>query len=142
MRTLLSIIFFLISLNLFCQNEIIVNIDKDKSQSSDIFIKADTMPILKCQYKGDYLEKINQFVINNLKWPNNEIDCTGNVYVQFIIEKDGSISNIKILRGLDSCDGFNEEALRVVGLMKHWKPGIKNNEKVRVMLTIPIKFMI
>ena len=86
-------------------------------QKSDIFIQADTMPDLICDFKGDYLTKIKTFMRNNLTWPNQKIDCEGTIYVQFIAETDSTISNIKILRGLDGCNGFNEQALRVIKLM-------------------------
>ena len=139
---LIYIVFSISSMTAFGQKDTIVQTNKDNVKSSNIYYQADTMPILHCDYDGNYLEKINQFIKHNLQWPDNEIDCSGNVYVQFIVETNGSISDIKIIRGLDSCTGFNEEALRVVKLMKSWTPGIKDNQNVRVMLTISVKFML
>lgn len=135
-------VFSIISMSAFGQEDTIIQINKSDIKPSNIYFQADTMPILHCEYDGNYLEKINQFISHNLKWPDNETDCFGNVYVQFIVETNGSISKIKIVRGLDSCNGFNEEALRVVKLMKSWTPGIKDNQKIRVMLTVAVKFII
>lgn len=126
----------------FGQEDTIIQINKNDIKSSNIYYQADTMPILNCDYDGNYLGKINQFIRHNLKWLDSEAECYGNVYVQFIVETYGSISNIKIVKGLDECEGYNEEALRVVKLMKSWTPGIKDNQKVRVMLTVPVKFML
>jgi TonB family protein len=140
--TLICIVFTIISMSAFGQEDTIIQINKNEIKSSNIYYQADTMPILHCDCDGNYLEKINQFIRDNLQWPDNEIDCSGKVYVQFIVETNGSISDIKIIRGLDSCTGFNEEALRVVKLMKSWTPGLKDNQKVRVMLTVAVKFML
>ena len=129
-------------MTVFGQKDTIVQINNDNIKSSNIYYQADTMPILHCDYDGNYLEKINQFIKHNLKWLDSETECYGNVYVQFIVETNGSISNIKLIGGLDGCTGYNEEALRVVKLMKSWTPGIKDNQNVRVMLTISVKFML
>lgn len=139
---LICIVFTVISMSAFGQEDTIIQINKKEIKSSNIYYQADTMPILHCDYDGNYLEKINQFIRHNLKWLDSETECYGNVYVQFIVETNGNISNIKIVRGLDGCVGYNEEALRVVKLMKSWAPGIKDNQKVRVMLTVPVKFML
>ena len=139
---LICTIFSIISMTAFGQKDTIVQINKSNLKSSNIYYQADTMPILNCDYDGNYLEKINQFIRHDLKWLDNGTECYGNVYVQFVVETNGSISNIKIVRGLDGCVGYNEEALRVVKLMKSWTPGIKDNHKVRVMLTVSVKFML
>lgn len=141
-RLLLFSILIFQSLLTFGQEEVIIKLANDKIQKSNIFIQVDTMPVLICDLEGDYLTKIKTFVGQNLKWPNSEIDCAGTIYVQFIVETDSTMSNINILRGLDSCDGFNDEALRVVKLMTKWSPGIKDGQNVRVQLTVPVKFKI
>ena len=142
MKILICFIFVSMSILAYSQEEKIIKLNDGELKSSDVFVKVDTMPILYCDYNGDYLEKINQFINDNLNWPNPEIDCYGNVYVQFIVEIDGSISNVKIIRGLDSCEGYNEEAIRVIKLMDKWTPGYKDKKKVRVLLTIAVKFKI
>lgn len=86
-------------------------------------------------------EALYQFIAANIKWPNTQCDCTGKVYVTFVVEKDGSITNPKLIR--DICDmhcGFGEEALRVVKLMPKWKPGQHRGKPVRVQFNLPINF--
>lgn len=83
-----------------------------------------------------------KFLQKNLRFPAvaQEQGMSGKVLLSFIIEKDGSLSNIKIERGAGY--GFDEEALRVLKLAKAWKPGIQNNQPVRVRYNIPINFQL
>jgi len=62
----------------------------------------------------------------------------GTVYVSFVVEKDGSISNVKALKGVGG--GCNEEAVRVVKEMPKWKPGTDKGKPVRVQFNMPIQF--
>lgn len=62
----------------------------------------------------------------------------GKVFIGFIVEKDGSLSNLKVLR--EPGYGSGKEALRVMSLSPKWEPGIQNKKKVRVQYTIPISF--
>jgi protein TonB len=65
-----------------------------------------------------------------------DLDVQGKIFVQFIVEKDGSLSNIEIIRNLDPfCDS---EAIRIIRLMPKWKPGEFRNKKVRTKIQIPI----
>jgi protein TonB len=66
------------------------------------------------------------------------IHCQGKVYISFIVEKDGSISNKKFAKQL--CSGFDEKAMEVIELMKTWQPGTIDQEPVRTLVTIPINF--
>lgn len=88
------------------------------------------------------MEALYQFLAANLKWPCKDCDCFGKVFVTFVIEKDGSISNAKVLR--DPCHnyGFGQEALRVVSLMPKWKPGRQRGNPERVQYNLPINFSI
>ena len=69
-----------------------------------------------------------------------ESGITGTVYVQFVVEANGSISNVKLARGIGG--GCDEEAMRVVKAMPKWKPGKQNGRPVRVSFTLPIKFLL
>jgi protein TonB len=60
------------------------------------------------------------------------------VFIGFIVEPDGSLSDFKVLRGIGY--GCDEEALRVAKSMPKWKPGMQNGETVRVSYLIPINF--
>ena len=86
------------------------------------------------------MEALYQFLAANIKYPCKDCDCFGKVFVTFVIEKDGSISNAKVLR--DPCHnyGFGQEALRVVSLMPKWKPGRQRGNPERVQYNLPINF--
>lgn len=85
-------------------------------------------------------EAMRQFLSTNLKYPRiaAENDIQGVVYVSFIIEKDGSLTNAQLLR--DIGNGCGQEALRTVSLMPRWTPGQVNGRVVRSKMTIPVKF--
>jgi len=68
------------------------------------------------------------------------IGIQGTVYVQFVIEKDGSISNTKILRGVSS--NMDKEVIRVVKLMPKWKPGTQKGKAVRCQFNMPVRFIL
>jgi TonB family protein len=85
-------------------------------------------------------EELYRFLAKTLRYPetmrNNNIQ--GKVFVTFIIEKDGSLSNIKSVR--DVGYGSAEEAIRTLKLSPKWKPGYQNGHAVRVQYTMPITF--
>lgn len=82
------------------------------------------------------------FLRNNIKYPQLALQnkIQGVVYVSFIIEKDGSLSNIKVLQGIGA--GCDEEALRVTRLMPKWKPGKTQGHEVRVVINMPVNFVL
>ncbi len=84
----------------------------------------------------------SKFLSKNLRYPDMAIDqhIQGKVWVSFIIEADGKLSNFKVERGVGY--GLDEEALRVLKLAPAWKPGIQNGHPVRVQYTIPINFQL
>ncbi len=83
-----------------------------------------------------------KFLNKNLRFPYEaqQAGVSGRVILSFIIEKDGSLSNITVERGAGN--GFDEEALRVLKLAKAWKPGKQNGQPVRVKYDIPINFQL
>lgn len=83
-----------------------------------------------------------KFLQKNLHYPNAAVDAhiQGKVFLSFIIEKDGHLSNIVVERGVGY--GLDEEAVRVLKLAPAWKPGIQNGHQVRVKFTMPISFML
>ena len=85
-------------------------------------------------------EAMMKFIAGNIKYPEAAIDknIEGRVFVSFVIEKDGSVSNVKVLRGIGG--GCDEEAARVISSMPKWKPGKQKGEFVRVSYQIPIMF--
>jgi protein TonB len=84
----------------------------------------------------------SKFLNKNLKYPEMAVDqhMQGKVWVSFIVEKDGSLSNIVVNRGAGY--GMDEEALRVLKMAPAWKPGIQNGQPVRVRYNIPINFQL
>lgn len=83
-----------------------------------------------------------KFLNKNLRYPipAQEDGVSGKVVLSFIIEKDGSLSNIVVQS--PAGHGFDEEALRVLKLAKAWKPGMQNGQPVRVRYAIPINFQL
>jgi protein TonB len=83
-----------------------------------------------------------KFLHKNLKYPYEAFDKSkeGNVWVSFIIEKDGRLSSLVVEHGAGF--GMDEEALRVLKLAPAWKPGIQNGQPVRVKYTLPLSFQL
>ena len=81
-----------------------------------------------------------KFLTRNLRYPERAVERSiqGKVLVSFIIEKDGRLSNIKIIRGIGN--GCDEESIRVLEKSPKWKPGVQNKQNVRVAYTLPINF--
>ena len=80
------------------------------------------------------IEKFYQFFNTNFKMPDEE-DLKGKVFATFIVEKDGSLSEIKILRDIGY--GIGQEVLRVLRLSPKWMPGMQNAKIIRVMYSMP-----
>ena len=84
--------------------------------------------------------KLFEFLSKNVKYPaeaeNNDVQ--GRVIVTFVVEKDGEISNAKVVKSVHPT--LDAEALRVVNSMPSWTPGMQNGEAVRVKYTVPVTF--
>ena len=85
---------------------------------------------------------MHQFIQENNKYPadNTKGKISAQVFVEFIIEKDGTISNAKILAGAKP--ELDAEALRLVNMFPKWKPGKHKGNLVRCFFSIPIRFSI
>ena len=97
-----------------------------------VYIKRDY-----CGYEG-----LAKYVSENIIYPAiaKEYNIQGKVYVQFIIEKNGKVSNVKVVRGVDK--NLDKEAVRVIKSSPDWKPGIQRGKAVRVYFTVPINFQL
>lgn len=86
------------------------------------------------------IEQFYKFLGGNIKYPSAAIDneVQGNVHVSFTVEKDGSLTDLKVERKLGF--GTDEEALRVLKIAKRWNPGMQNGRPVRVKYNVPIRF--
>ena len=93
----------------------------------------------QAQYPGGMAECM-KFLSKNIKYPtiSQENGVQGRVIVQFVVNRDGSIVDAKVMRGVDPY--LDKEALRVVGLMPKWKPGKQRGKAVRVKYTVPVMF--
>lgn len=91
------------------------------------------------EFPGGF-EALFKFISNNLRYPleAEKNNISGKVFAKFIVRKEGSISDIQILKGIGY--GCDEETVRVISRMPMWKPGKRNGEFVNVMFTIPVNF--
>jgi len=87
-------------------------------------------------------KELFRYLGNNIKYPEMAKDAgiNGKVYVTFVIDKDGSISQAKILRSIGG--GCDEEALRVVKGMPKWAPGKQRGKAVKVQFNLPVNFIL
>ena len=81
-----------------------------------------------------------QYLGKSIKYPTiaQETGTQGRVIVQFVVNKDGSIVDVKVIRGVDPY--LDKEAIRVISTMPKWKPGKQRGKVVRVGYTVPIIF--
>ena len=85
-----------------------------------------------------------KYIQKNVSYPQMEKEgqIQGTCYVTFVVEKDGSITDVKVLRGVSGGPGCDKEAMRVVKSMPNWKAGKQNGREVRVQFNLPIKFIL
>lgn len=100
-----------------------------------VFTLAEQMP----EYPGGFAELL-KFITQNLKYPQMEKDnnIEGKVMVKFVVELDGSVSDVTVVRGIS--EGLNKEAVRIAKLFKGFVPARQQGKPVRVYFTIPIPF--
>ncbi|MBE6206769.1 MAG: energy transducer TonB [Rikenellaceae bacterium] len=101
-------------------------------------IKAEVMPT----FQGGDLNTFRQWVQKQLRYPQIALEnnITGRVTLQFVIEKDGRLTGIKVLASPDA--SLSEEAIRVVQSSPKWTPGKQRNQPVRVSFTLPVMFQL
>lgn len=105
----------------------------------EIFFVAEDMPL----FNGKEASLgFREYVGKNLKYPDvaAENGIQGTVYVQFVVEPSGAVSNVKVLRGVDPA--LDKEAIRIVQSSPKWTPGKQRGKSVRVSFTFPIKFQL
>lgn len=92
------------------------------------------------EYPGGFTA-LTAFLKNNLEYPATakEEGLQGKVFVSFIVEKDGSLSDVKVLKDKVG-GGANEAAIKVVSAMPHWLPAMQDGKTVRCQYTLPISF--
>ena len=108
---------------------------KTPQNEEEVFRVVEKMP----KFPGGDKARI-KYMVENIKYPEDarKKGKSGTVYITYVVEKDGSISHAKILRGFyKSCD---EEALRVIMAMPSWEPGMDKGKPVRTEFNMPISF--
>lgn len=103
--------------------------------SQEVFTIVEQMPSFP---GGD--SKLTEFIAKNIQYPQKaqETGIQGRVFVSFVVEPDGSVSNVKVIRGIGG--GCDEEAVRVIKMTPKWNPGKQRGKAVRVSYQIPVLF--
>jgi len=120
---------------------------QDSIHNPDIIDRAyapipDSMKVYTyVQVKPKFYEDLNKYISDNIQYPDSakKNNIHGTVYISFIIEKNGSISSISVLRS-SSHISLDNEAKRLISTMPNWTPGEQNRKAVRVQYMIPIQF--
>ncbi len=112
-----------------------VEVEEEEVVEAEVFTIVEEMP----SYPGGD-QKMYEYLGKNIKYPQiaRESSIQGRVFVNFVVEPDGSVSNVKVLRGIGG--GCDEEAVRVVKSMPKWKAGKQRGKAVRVSYTLPVVF--
>ena len=116
--------------------QIVQAVEKEKEEEQ-IFVVVEEMP----EFPGGELA-LRKYIAQAIKYPTiaQENGIQGKVFVNFVVDRDGSVSNAKIARGVDP--SLDKEALRVVNGLPKWKPGKQRGKPVRVSYTVPISFQL
>lgn len=114
-----------------------VEIEEEDEEADEIFTIVETQPEPVGGMKSFY-----EYVSKNLSYPGlarrNNIE--GRVYIEFVVEKDGSLTDIKVIKGIGG--GCDDEALRIIKEAPKWKPGKQRGRPVRVKMVLPIFFQL
>jgi len=110
---------------------------EEEAEEAQVFFIVEEMP----EFPGGELA-LRKFIANAIKYPviAQENGIQGKVYVTFVVDRDGGISDARIARGVDP--SLDKEALRVVSTLPKWKPGKQRGKPVRVSYTVPINFVL
>lgn len=111
--------------------------EMEEEKVEEIFQIVENQP----QFPGG-LQAFYQFVAENIDYPDKalRLNVSGRVFLRFVIEKDGSITDIQVLKGIGA--GCDEEAVRVLSNSPKWIPGKQRGNNVRVYMTVPILFIL
>ena len=134
------------------ENELVVNAEVDENtqnieiapvqieeeeevEETTIFTVVENDP----EFPGG-MEALYKYLAQNIKYPQlaRDNNITGKVYVTFVVERDGSIANPKVLRDIGG--GCGAEAIRVIKSMPKWTPGKQRGKAVRVQFNLPVNF--
>jgi len=111
--------------------------EPEEEKEDEIFVFVEDQPT----FPGGDAARI-KYLQDNIHYPEmaKESGIQGTVYVTFVVEKDGRITNVKVLRGIGG--GCDEEAVRIIKNMPRWKPGKQRGRAVRAQFNMPIRFVL
>ncbi len=134
------------------EGDIFINVEADESTivektlAPEIQIEEEDAPTFIVveeppSFVGGYSALMN-FLHDHINYPSvaKQVGITGTVVANFVVEEDGSISNVKLIREIGG--GCDEETLRVIGLMPKWNPGKQRGKAVRVSVKLPVEFFL
>jgi protein TonB len=106
-----------------------------EEDDDEVFMVVENMPV----FPGGDLG-LMKYIQKNVKYPPiaKEYNITGKVYISFVVDKSGAVTNVKVVRGVDK--NLDAEAVRVIKSLPKYKPGKQRGKAVRVMFTVPINF--
>lgn len=115
-----------------------IQVETEEIEEETIFIVADEKPT----FQGGDLNTFRNWVQSNVKFPQIALEngIQGRVILSFVIERDGRLTNIKVLQTPDR--SLSEEAIRVLNKSPKWAPGKQRNQVVRVSYTLPVEFRV
>ena len=110
-------------------------VQADTGIGKEVFTIVEVMP----DFPGGEKER-QKFISRNIQYPSQarENNIQGTVYAAFVVEKDGALSNFRIIKGIGY--GCDEEVVRVIKMMPLWKPGTQKGIPVRVQINMPVNF--
>ena len=125
-------------------NDLVASMKTNQLETASFAVKDTLTPVFEVvermpQFPGGVAAQVEYFK-KNLRYPAEakKAGTQGRVVVQFFVNKDGSISNVKVLRGVDPA--LDAEAVRLVNSMPKWKPGMQKGKAVTVKYTVPVLF--
>ena len=109
--------------------------EEEEEEEEEIFMVVEDDP----EFPGG-LDALAQYLAKNIQYPDlaRQNNITGRVFVTFVVEKDGSVGQVKVLRDIGG--GCGAEAMRVVKSMPKWKPGKQRGKPVRTQFNLPVNF--
>ena len=115
-----------------------VAVEEENIEDDQPFVKVEEMPT----FQGGDLNKFRNWVQSKVRYPQiaQENNISGRVFLMFVVERDGSLTNIQVLQTPDT--SLSDEAIRVLKTSPKWKPGKQRNQTVRVKYTLPVDFRI
>ena len=107
------------------------------SGNGDAFFLVEVMP----SFRGGGLEKFREWIFKRTNYPQEAIEkkIKGTVFLSFVVERDGSVSNVNVVKGVNPL--LDNEAVKVISESPKWTPGLQRGQPVRVRYLIPLNFL-